>query len=137
MNEKAPETAADRLLKHLKKPKMLKDRWYFIEVYPRDVQYEQYRFVGKLIAEDEKEDEHLFQDQDGWLYYLRDVMKFNLNDDSVTIRSEWADRGRTVSEIFEQLSEIYQGRENVPESPLLSELTRKEGEWENRREPHF
>jgi hypothetical protein len=126
MNDKAPETAGERLLKHLKKPNMLKDRWYFIEVYPRDVQYEQHRFVGKLIAEDEKEDEHLFQDQDGWWYYLRDVTKFNLNDDSITIRSEWAERGQTISEIFEQLSEIYEGRENAPKCPLLSELRRKE-----------
>jgi hypothetical protein len=116
---------SERLPELLKKQSVVKDRWYFLEVYPRDVQYDQYRFVGKLIAQDETEDEHLFQDQDGWLYYLRDVTKFNLNDDSVTIRAEWAERGQTVSEIFEQLSEIYEERENAPECPLLEKFSRE------------
>ena len=44
-------------------------RWYYVELYPRDPQEPQFRFVGKLLAEDEKE--FVLEDQYGGLYTLR------------------------------------------------------------------
>jgi len=106
-------------------PAMLeKDRWYFVEVYPRSLEEPQYRFVGKLIAEDRKEDEHLLEDQDGYLYYLR-FAHFDVKDDSVSVRSEWAERGRSIADICEVFDEICQ-RTGGPGCPLLQELVRVE-----------
>lgn len=42
-----------------------KDRWYYVEIYPRDLEEAQGRFVGKLIAEEK--DERVLQDQDDFV----------------------------------------------------------------------
>ena len=44
-------------------------RRYYVELYPRELEEPQYCFVGKLLAEDDKE--FVLEDQDGGLYYLR------------------------------------------------------------------
>ena len=84
----------------------------------------QYRFVGKLNAEDEEDDEHLLEDQDGHFYYLR-FAHFDIKDDSVSVRSEWAESGRSIAEIREVFDEICQ-RRGGPGCPLLQELVRVE-----------
>ena len=52
----------------IRKPKV-RTRRYYVELYPRDLEEPQYRFVGKLLAVDEKQ--FVLEDQDGGLYYLR------------------------------------------------------------------
>ena len=56
------------LIAKMRKPKE-PTRRYYVELYPRDLEEPQYRFVGKLLAEDEKE--FVLEDQDGGLYHLR------------------------------------------------------------------
>src|SRR6516162_7466261 len=47
----------------------VRTRRYYVELYPRDLEEPQYRFVGKLLAADEKE--FVLEDQYGGLYTLR------------------------------------------------------------------
>jgi hypothetical protein len=56
------------LIAKIRKPKM-RTRCYYVELYPRDLEEPQYRFVGKLLAKDEKE--FVLEDQYGGLYTLR------------------------------------------------------------------
>ena len=52
----------------IRKPRA-RTRRYYVELYPRDLEEPQYRFVGKLLAKDEKE--FVLEDQYGGLYTLR------------------------------------------------------------------
>ena len=56
------------LIAKMRKPKEPARR-YYVELYPRDLEEPQYRFVGKLLAKDEKE--FVLEDQYGGLYTLR------------------------------------------------------------------
>jgi len=58
----------NELIAKTRKPKVRTHRCY-VELYPRDLEEPQYRFVGKLLAVDEKQ--FVLEDQDGGLYYLR------------------------------------------------------------------
>jgi hypothetical protein len=57
-----------QLIAKIRKPKV-RTRRYYVELYPRDLEEPQYRFVGKLLLEDEKE--FILEDQYGGLYTLR------------------------------------------------------------------
>ena len=58
----------NELIAKTRKPKV-RTRRYYVELYPRDLEEPQYRFVGKLLAKDEKE--FVLEDQYGGLYTLR------------------------------------------------------------------
>jgi hypothetical protein len=58
---------AKGLIARIKKSKHR--RWYYVELYPRDFEEPQYRFVGRLLGGDEKE--FVLEDQDGYVYRLR------------------------------------------------------------------
>jgi len=57
-----------KFIAKVRKPKV-RARHYYVKLYPRDLEEPQYRFVGKLVAQDEKE--FVLEDQDGGLYHLR------------------------------------------------------------------
>jgi hypothetical protein len=79
-------------------------RWYYVKVYPRNLEEPQYQFVGKCL--DHNEEETVFEDQEGRLYYLRDP-KFEVDGDLVSVRSEVAESGKSPEEILEALKEIH------------------------------
>jgi len=82
-------------------------RWYYFEVYPRDWEEPEFRFVGKFLDENDGY-EWVLQDQDGSLYYLRDIHKdIEIEGDLIAVRSEVVESGRTVEEVCDQLKEVW------------------------------
>jgi len=78
-----------------------KNRWYYFVVCPRDLEPEEtvYKFVAKVIAENEVTDEMVLQTQDGELCYLHMIEETNLKDDAVQIHAEWVEVEDTVEEV--------------------------------------
>jgi hypothetical protein len=81
------------------------DTWLLFEVYPCDLDEREARFVGRVLAEDDKEDETVLEDQGGHLYYLR-AAKFDRQGDFVSVRTEWFESGGTPEEIYRALKGI-------------------------------
>ena len=97
------------------------NRWYYFVVCPRDLEPEEtvYKFVAKVIAENDETDEMVLQSQDGELCYLHIIDKISLEDDAVRISAEWVEVEDTVEEVVAWL------RDTNPEiSPpkILTEL---------------
>ena len=97
------------------------NRWYYFVVCPRDLEPEEtvYKFVAKVIAENDETDEMVLQTQDGELCYLHIINKISLEDDAVRISAEWVEVEDTVEEVVAWL------RDTNPEiSPpkILTEL---------------
>jgi hypothetical protein len=98
-----------------------KNRWYYFVVCPRDLEPEEtvYKFVAKVIAENEATDEMVLQTQDGELCYLHMIEETNLKDDAVQIHAGWVEVEDTLEEVVAWL------RDTNPElgSPkILTEL---------------
>jgi hypothetical protein len=81
-----------------------KDYWYFFEVYPRDLEGPQSRFVGSLLGS--VGDEFLLSDQAGQLYFIS-LPHFEIDEDFVSIRCEVAEAGNTFAELEAELKEVY------------------------------
>jgi len=95
-------------------------RWNYVAVFARDEKGEpQYRFVGKPVSQ--TEDEVIFNDQDGEVYYLCDISFFKVDHDAITVRAERVESGKTSYEIFERLEKI-QGSAFEPPKILTDEM---------------
>lgn len=82
-------------------------RWYFFDIYPRDLERPQWSFVGTVLRQDRRTDELVLRDQHGKLYYLRDLgFEFEPSGDHLALRTEWAEWGHTLDEVFAYLKEI-------------------------------
>jgi hypothetical protein len=106
------------LIQHLKSPPfarslkteaeaLKKNRWYYFVVCPRDLEPEEtvYKFVAKVIAENEETDEMVLQTQDDELCYLHIIEEIKLENDAVQIRAEWVEAEDTVEEVVAWLKD--------------------------------
>jgi hypothetical protein len=84
-----------------------KNRWYYFVVCPRDLEPEEtvYKFVAKVIAENEETDEMVLQTQDDELCYLHIIEEIKLENDAVQIRAEWVEAEDTVEEVVAWLKD--------------------------------
>ena len=82
-------------------------RWYFFKIYPRDLRQAVWSFVGTTERQNQETDELILRDQDGRLYYLRDVrFESKPRGDLISLRTEWAEWGCTLDEVFASLKDI-------------------------------
>jgi hypothetical protein len=98
-----------------------KNRWYYFVVCPRDVEPEEsvYKFVAKIIAENEETDEMVLQTQDGELCYLHIIEEVKLEDGAVQIRAEWVEADDTVEEVVAWLTDT---NPEIDPPKILTEL---------------
>ena len=101
--------------------KLKRHRWYFFEIFLRSLEEAQWRFVGKMIAEEDQQGKLVLQDQDDDLYFLRLINDTYIDGDFVRIRSERAGSGETVDEGW--LKEI--GKEDFQPRKVLPKLNEK------------
>jgi hypothetical protein len=98
-----------------------KNRWFYFVVCPRDLEPQEtvYKFVAKVIAENEETDEMVLQTQDGELCYLHIIDEIKLEDDAVQIHAEWVEVEDTVEEVVGWLKDT---NPEIDPPKILTEL---------------
>ena len=116
-----PKQYTEARLKLLSKlPESRAPRWNYVAIFARDEKGEpEYRFIGKPVSQTEHE--VIFKDQDGQVYYLCHILFFKVDHDTITVRAERVESGKTLYEIFERLEKI-QGSDFEPPKILTNEL---------------
>jgi hypothetical protein len=105
----------------MKTETLKKNHWYYFVVCPRDLKPVEtvYKFVAKIIAEDEETDEMVLQTQDGELCYLHLIDEISLEDDAVQLRAEWVELEDTAEEVVGWLKDT---NPEIDPPKILTEL---------------
>ena len=129
----ASEKISEELSRDFAMNTLSKDYWYFFEVYPRDLERPQWRFVGTLLGSDGEE--FLLSGQAGQLYFIT-FPHFEIDEDFVSVRCEVARAGDTIAELEAELKEVFPSYKRPTllerfigsEEPLESEKPNKDYE---------